>query len=488
VGLSKDILGRNWPVTMCLALIILLSPTPAFGAPGSQLDAFVPELAWGGRAVAVLGSTAYISSQSEYIMSISLPTHAKVGFIDTSGQMPGGFGALTFDNNGTLWSADSSAAGEIYRVDQVGDTMDSVFAAGDLDTGSEPVDGLAIDSDGTIWFKRQGVGGKSIVYHVEVVHEASGYGYKLIGTLTVPFAAAGIAVDGPYLWLADTTDAVIYRYSKQGDAVAAETISAGEFNGQPVRPVGLALDYCTFPGKVALWTYGQSLTSGPLVAYELRSNPNPPACPTPAIQEQPADRLLTLTARSSDPNTASATTIGVPALRATAPGGRAVAGTPILFEGLAPGDRTGNLFGYKWDFGDGSHLTGHGRVHHTYRCAGTYEVSVTAVGGSNQKQTTVGKLNVAFPASATKTYNRLRLTPHISVTGRMATAWLSFSGRHGPFDRARTIEWTLGNHRGRSGIHAKTRSAITPQRNHALTATTRFPGGHNKSIHTCFYG
>jgi hypothetical protein len=469
---------RRWRLRLALApgvvavAIAAAGPaaTSARAAVGARLDAFVPSPARDGRALAISGSTAYVSSQDEGINKVDLAAHAAAGTIETLGSVPHGFGALAFDPSGALWGAEYFyGTGQIYRIDFGASTIEGVFDAYGIDAANESIDGLAIDSDATLWLSGEGEGAVSTtVYHVAVSGAPGSYAYSVLGEFTVPFGNSGIAVDGEHLWLADIDGRRIVEYDKSG-AASGVSFPTGEFNGSPVEPEGLALDHCTFPGKLALWTYGANSVAGPLAAYEVGTTSDTSGCPPP--QEE-----------SSGGSGSS------PKLSAGGPGGGgATAGASTLLVAADPADPTGTVFVYLWRFGDGHRLRGHGRVWHRYSCAGLYRVTVTEVDSRGARHVSRGTLSVGFPRRATRRYRGLRFSPHVRVAGRRAKLWLSWRGRgHGV--RARSVDWALDRQRGRRfPIHTRVVARVRRGRNHRLRARVHFSNRRAVTIRACFH-
>lgn len=479
-GTGNRTAGLARQLILLTVLPLLLMSPRADASLGNRLDAFVPEA---GQAIAVSGSTAYLGSQgSEDISQIDLATHAKIGSIDPSGKAPQGFSAFTADSSGGLWAAEAAARGQIYRMDVVTESMDSVFSAQELGSTSESVDGLAVDADGTLWLKGTSTSAHlSVIYHIQLLHEVTGYAYKVIGAFTVPFESTGLAVDGQDLWLADTSAGKIRQYDKAGEPLPGAVFDVGELNGQAVRPDGLALDYCTFPGKLAIWAYGAGGTSGQLVAYEIGPGATSPKCPLPRSEEPAIAGAWTFPVVSQAPPRAS---IGAPRLRALAQDNGARAGSPVLLEGFVPGDRKGHRFTYTWDLGDGIKRAGPGRLSHIYRCAGIYTISVTATAASGAAHTTVGTLTVGFPRSTGRSYRGVRVSPRVRLEGHDAVAWLSWSGHQRPA-AARWVSWGLDRrHTARASIRT---NVTTLKGDHRLSAVAHFGKGQTVAIKACFY-
>ncbi|MHB8491906.1 MAG: PKD domain-containing protein [Solirubrobacteraceae bacterium] len=482
-------MGHALGALACTVVATLLLCTSAFGTVGAQLTWFVPSPGSGtngGRGIAISGSTAYISSTDEPIYVVNLATHQTTGTLETKGVVPGGFGALTGDPSGQLWGSEYQNEGWIDKINGAG-AVEEIFNAATFDANNTGIDGLSADSDGTLWLKGEGIGAtERTVYHVE----PNGH---VLGSCIVHLDASGIAVNGADMWVASTNGGHIYEYEKKttgGDCVPVESggtpvsFPTGEANSETVKPEGLALDHCTFQGHLALWAFGAAFVSGPLVAYDLGPYSGTTTdCPAPPKKEEP-------TKEEAKKETTSGSGGKAPGLYAggAGTGGTVVAGAPTLLEYLDPHDPTGLVFTYIWSFGDGGRLTGHARVHHTYKCAGIYKVTVTEIDTTGARKVSSGELAVGFPKSANKSYRGLRFSPHVHVSGHTASAWLSWSGRGKRHIKARTVDWTIDRaHRKRLGISTHAKSSLSLHRNHRLTSTVHFSNRHAATIHACFY-
>jgi PKD domain len=483
--------GVAGPVLVLTGLIVALVPASALGALGEQLTWFVPQpgsASGGGRGIAISGSTAYISSASEPIYVVDLATHQTTGSLETRGRVPGGFGALTADPSGQLWGSEYEEEGWIDKINGA-EAVERVFNAKAFDENNTGIDGLSADSDGTLWLKGEGIGASErTIYHLKPNGEQLGY-------CIVHFEASGMAVEGTHIWLASVGGHRIYEYEKKttgGACVPVEvehapvSFSTGNANSEEVSPEGLALDHCTFPGRLALWTFGAAFVSGPLVAYDLGPSTDTEGCPPPPKKEEPAKS----SPKESSPTTSGAgsTSSGkVPGIYVGGVGGSAIAGGSTLLEDILVGDPTGLLFRYIWIFGDGSQLTGNGRVHHLYKCAGIYRLTVTDIDTSGARHVRTGELAVGFPRSATRSYRGLRFGPHVRISGHTAMVWLSVSGR-GHDVHASSIDWTFDRHHAKHfSIHNRAQGSISLHRDHGLVSSVHFSNQHTTTIHTCFY-
>jgi hypothetical protein len=481
----RAIIAAARPAIVLGGLMLALTPAGASASFGQQLTWFVPRPgsgSGGGRGIAISGSAAFISSASEPIYQINLATQQTTGTLETRGRVPGGLGALTVDPSGQLWGSEYQTEGWIDKINGA-ESVQRIFNAASFDAGNTGIDGLSADSDGTLWLKGEGFGaGERTIYHVKPNGEQ-------LGHCAVSFDASGLAVEGNHMWIASVGGHRIFEYEKktnEGKCVPLEaggtpvSFATGEANNEAVSPEGLALDHCTFPGHLALWTFAAAFVSGPLVAYDLGASSDTEGCPPPPEKEEAPKQEPAPTAPSGAPPKA-------PGLYLAGSGGPATAGSVTVLEDLVLGDPRGLLFTYVWLFGDGSRLTGHSRVQHVYRCAGIYHVTVTAIDTSGARHVASGELAVGFPASATKSYRGLRFSPHVHVFGHTAAAWLSFSGR-GHRVRAGSIDWTLDRHHEKHlspGGHAH--SSISLHRDHGLSSTVHFSNRHSATIHTCFY-
>jgi PKD domain-containing protein len=477
--------------TGLLALVasIAFVPTAAYGALGTQLTWFMPSPGSGtngGRGLAISGSTAYVSSTDEPIYVVDLAAHQTTGTLETKGRVPGGFGALTGDPSGQLWGSEYQNEGFIDKINGA-EAVEPVFNGAEF--APEPaiaIDGLSADSDGTFWLKGEGILASSkTIYHVEQNGHVLGY-------CTVEFDASGIAVEGADMWVASVGGHRIYEFEKkttegmcgpvksEGKEVSFPT---GEANSEEVSPEGIAFDHCTFPGHLALWTFGAAFVSGPLVAYEIGpySGSTTDCPPPPKKEEQKKEET-----KSTPPSAPKASGPSAPTGGTGTGSGAPLAGGSLLLQAADPADPTGTLFVYIWQFGDGTGLTGHGRINHTYTCAGLYHVTVTDIDGSGARHTTSGELSVGFPRSTTKTYRGLRFGPHVRVSGHKATLWLSWSGK-GKHVSARSVDWRLDNQRGRRfAVKTHAVGKVTLGRNHNMTAIAHFSNGHSTTIRACF--
>jgi PKD domain len=499
MAMSKRLSISTGVLVAVLAVSTAVAPAGAFGALGSQLTWFVPSPGSGvngGRGLAISGSTAYVSSTEEPIYVVDLATQQTTGTLQTKGAVPGGFGALTGDPSGQLWGSEYENEGWIDKINGA-ESVQQVFNGAEV-FGPEPaiaIDGLSADSDGSLWLKGEGIGAESkTIYHVE----PSG---GVLGYCVVHFDASGLAVDGSDMLVASAEGGRIYEYEKtttEGDCVPVESGGAqvsfpvGEANSETVHPEGLALDHCTFAGKLALWTFGAAFVSGPLVAYEIGpysgSTSDCPSKEEPKTEEASKTTGSTGTSTSSSSSAPPSKGISSLGLAGGSSGGEggASAGGSLLLQAADPSDPTGLLFTYIWDFGDGTGLTGHGQVHHTYTCAGVYRLKVTDIDTTGARHTTTGQLAVGFPRTDNKRYRGLRFSPHVRVAGHRATLWLSWSGT-GRQVSGRWIDWRLDSKRGRRlGIHAHATGRIKRGRNHHMTATAHFSNGHSTRISACF--
>jgi len=481
-----------------VASVLALLPASAFAALGTQLTWFVPSPGSGtngGRGLAISGSTAYISSTDEPIYVVDLAAKQTTGTLETRGQVPGGFGALTGDSSGQLWGSEYQNEGWIDKINGA-ESVERVFNAGLFELLNEPenwgIDGLSADSDGTLWLKGEAIGAtEKKIYHAEPNGTVLGY-------CIAPFDASGIAVDGADMWVASTNGGHIYEFEKKttgGACIPVESAGTsvsfptGEANSETVKPEGIALDHCTFPGHLALWAFGAAFVSGPLVAYEIGPYSGSTSdCPPPPKKEEPKQTPSTSTSTTPAPSAPPSKGISSLGLAGgNGGGGRgAYAGGTLLLAAADPSDPTGLLFTYIWSFGDGSTLTGHGRVKHIYRCAGLYHLSVTDIDTTGARHASTGELAVGFPRADNKSYRGLRFSPHVRVSGHKATLWLSWSGK-GRHVSERSIDWKLDKQHGkRFGVRTHAVGKVALGRNHSMTAIARFSNGHSTTIKACF--
>lgn len=179
-------------------------------------------------------------------------------------------GAIAWDHGrNQLWACGGFGPSEnvVHRIDVSAETGNVIF------TSSAPCpDGLAYDgTDDTIWLSPDVA---STFYH-----------YKSDGTLLGSYPAnvgacgnSGIAVGGPYLFLANNGCSEIYRAPKT-DPTATEL-----FGGYPARLEDLECDDLTFrsTGKAAIWS--KDAYDAVLNAFEL----NPGDCGFGGLPPAPA--------------------------------------------------------------------------------------------------------------------------------------------------------------------------------------------------------
>ncbi len=307
----------------------------------------------------------------------------------------------------------------------------------------------------------------------------------------VPFGNSGVAIDGEHhLWLADIGGHAMHEYDESGHQVAEfPTGTAPADENKAVYPEGVALDHCTFTGKLALWTFGADGVSSPLVAYEIGPYTGSTSdCPPPPKKEEPQKKEEP---KSPAPPPPAPNGTGPSAIGAgSGSGGTGAglyAGGSLLLHAADPADPTGLLFAYLWEFGDGGHATGHGSISHVYTCAGVYHLNVIDIDTTGARHTTTGELAVGFPRSDNKIYKGLHFSPHVRVSGHKATLWLSWSGK-GRHVSARSIDWKLDNQHGkRFAVHTHAVGKVALGHDHFMTATARFSNGHSTTIKACFY-
>lgn len=441
-----------------------LTAASAHAAFGDQLESFDIST-YEARGIAITGSTALLSNEdSAAIDEVNLASHESAGEIATTGGPASGFGALAVDPTGRLWAAEySSTEGNIDLIG-AGGAVQKVFNAAELDPEDTYVDGLAIGADGSFWISGEGLQpGPTRVDHFRINSAAETV--EEVGHFTVPFGNSGVAIDGEgHLWLAEIESSSggwgteIHEYTEAGAEV--RSFLFGTAGGEAIHPEGIALDHCTFPGKLALWAYGANGVTSPLAAYEVGTTSDTSGCP----------------ARNGPSISAGG-----------AGGGGATAGGRTLLVAGDPADPTGTLFVYLWRFGDGHRLRGHGRVWHRYRCAGLYRVTVTEIDSQGARHVSRGRLSVGFPRRATKRYRGLRFSPHVRVAGHRAKLWLSWRGR-GRGVRARSVDWTLDRRHGwRFPIHSRAVARIRLGRNHRFQARVHFSNRHATTIRACFH-
>ena len=464
------------------SLLFALTFAPAAaGAIGDPLGSFVPSPGGNGRGVAVAdgSTTAYYTTvgAEDIVYRVDLRTQASLGALDTDLELvaPGtyGFGALDFDPQGKLWGAEyKETQGWIDRIDPGTGAVERRFnAAEQLDSELTGVDGLAVDADGTLWISGEGLGAEqTTVFHVTPEGEE-------LSRFTVPFGNSGLEVDAEGLWLAEIDSQTIHRYDKLGDATGLE------FSVAPVEPEDLALDRCTFPGRLALWAHGAALGAGPLAAYDVGvadSTGCPVEDPGPSEPGGGQGNGSGSGGGTAQPGSGGA---GI----GTGGGSAPVAGKQTWLVVRDPRDPRGTLFTYVWHFGDGSRARGGARIAHRYPCAGIYRVRVTIIDSAGVRRRMRGRVVVAFPRSAFKRHRGLSFSPRVSLLGRRAIVSLRWAGRSRAV-RPRAVRWRVDRRRFRpAGPRRRVKARVARGRNHRLVAKVRFSDGRQRMISTCFY-
>lgn len=449
-----------------VSLLVSLSLAPAAAAAvGEPLGSFVPERGGNGRGIAVSGTTGYYTTNvsEDSVFRVNLRTHASLELLDTNLDVvaPGiyAFGALDIDPQGKLWGADyMPSSGWINRIDPSTGAVERILDAEEVNAELTGIDGLAVDADETLWISGEGQGvGETSVFHVTQAG-------AIISSFEVPFGNSGLEVDAEGLWLANIDQQKIHRYDRAGNPTGVE------FSVAPVNPEDLALDPCSFPGRLALWTYGADLGAGPLAAYDVGAADSG-GCP--AETEMPQS--------GGGQGGGEVSAIG-------GSGSSPVAGRNTWLSVYDPRDPNGTLFVYVWRFGDGRKARGKGRIAHRYRCAGLYRVRVTVIDTTGARRTYSGRVSVAFPRSATKRYRGIAFGPSVSIAGRKAIASMRWAGRSRNVE-PQSVTWKIDRTRFFPALpKARAKAPIVRRRNHSLRAKVQFSDGGRRTISTCFYG
>ncbi len=475
-------------------LALLFIPAVAQGAVGDRLDLFTPDPSGNGRGIENMGrsSTAYYStvSSEDKIYMVDLKTHAAAGQLDTNleGLEVGrSYGALAWDaGNGRLLGARyKSTAGVIDAIDPNSGGVSQLFNARDVDLSITGVDGLSVDTDGTLWISADGLGlGTTTIFHFS----SAG---AVLGSFVVGFGNSGIAVDGDYLWLVDVNSAQIHQYTKAGAAtgVSFATTGLGE-------PEDITIDECSFSGKKAIWAYTAAFSGSSMAAYEIGSSSNA-GCPAGGGGGNPS---------LTDPGAPSKIKIGKP------PKGGYRAGVPIWFDLTSTLDPNGIIFIYIWYWRDYVKISENkpsrkptlrapsqekGKVKHKFKCAGRYKgIKVKVLDAfANTKTITLKKtVSVKFPRKAWKRHGSLRVGPKVKkASKKRAKISLSVkknrkrSGR-GRRTKIRRIVYYLNGKRvakrkrAKKAIKKKVRKGPNILK---IKVSFRRPGG-KKTIKTCF--
>lgn len=252
---------RQWVIQAALFFYIISGGAKVYADLGDQLLSFTPSISGNGRAVAFDPATGRLfytiaGSTDIFITNAGNTSAARIS--------PGiRFGALSWDaKRGVLWGGayQSDQLGNIYQITPLGVlTFKFKFIPPGGNCYSQNaglIDGLAYDSsDDTLWISDD-AGLK--IHHVDL-------NGNLLGSFTVPTnprsgnpgCNTGIAVDGPFLWLAllsgpDEAPHDVVRVVK-GDP--ANVLASFAFSDQDIPgPEGLALDVVSVSGKVGLWS------------------------------------------------------------------------------------------------------------------------------------------------------------------------------------------------------------------------------------------
>lgn len=417
-------LYRFFFVLSTTSLVSLITATSAFAAVGDELAKFKPPKSGDGRGIEMKsGTTAYYSTiaSENKLYLMNLKTQADGGSLDTNlNQLQPGrtFGALTANpTNGQLFGVDYAAtAGRVYRIDQNGG-LTQLFDARNTDLALSGVDGLAADTDGSLYVSGDGLGiATTSIYHF------SAAGAQIGTAFTVPFGNSGMAIDGDDLWLANIDGKRIYKYTKAGAAAGVSFPINAEINAED-----LTVDKCSFTGKKALWVVSASTGGGGSVAaYEIGASDNA-GCPADSTTPTPA------------PGTPKITDPGAPSqIVVTKPKRGFSASRPIRFKVPSTLDSAGTIFTYLWIWDDYVNFDIRKPVNkllvrrdpvqekaettHKFECAGYYKPTVKMLDAfGNTKEIPVSKkIGVNFPASTVARHGSLEVSPLVSGSGGSA--------------------------------------------------------------------
>lgn len=434
----------------------------ALGAVGDRLSIITPVTpgtSGNGRGLEIptASRTAWYSTSGsgQAIFQTDVATNTYQGSLTTTlSTSVYSFGALAWDSvESVMWGSEySGSSGWIDRINPASGAVTRVFdAKAVFGSQLDGVDGLTVDSDGTLWMSGDGInwpGGTRVVH-------ASKTGTDLGGEFTAPFGNSGIIADTSGLWLVDHQNGAVHLYSRAGAALGVSFPTTGL-----AEPEDGTLDTCTFPGKKALWIYQSMLGgSGQMAAYEVGPSDNSGCPPAPA---QPA----TTTPGSSGALPA------LPEIRpANGTGGTDLyPGARVVFLATSALDPTGTLYVYRWDFGDGTRVvSGRGRITRRFACPGFYRVRVTvltSVGG--RVRITAQAIVIQFSRGKIISANGLRVLPFVVPSGNRVRVALStqkvtaraprvtetaFAWDHSPVRTARRPLAAVTFPRGRVGRH-----------------------------------
>jgi outer membrane protein assembly factor BamB len=256
----------------CAATAFLTSGAAA--KLGRRLSFLGPDPSGNGRALAIrpgtsIGYFTFEGAQNP-IYKINMRTGKPAGHLTTdlrhacrcSSSSDFGFGALSWQGSKhILWGSEYGlGTGWIDKINPATGHVTRGFNARHFNRQNSDIDGLAVDSDGTLWVS----GDESLV-----VYHFTARGKKL-GSFKLPFTNSGIAVDGGRLWMVDYPDAQLRAYSKSGRPIRGLHFSIVDYTP---FPEDLAIDTCTFRGKKAIWVYSAG-TAGVMAAYQIGRSSN----------------------------------------------------------------------------------------------------------------------------------------------------------------------------------------------------------------------
>lgn len=416
--------GLLLAVALCAVAVLAGVPGDLRAAVGDRLALITPAtpgVTGNGRGMEIAAGTrtAWYSTQGseQSIFTTDVLTNEYAG-TKTTTLTPGvyGYGALAWDaTDSVMWASEYSGSyGWIDRIDPASGTTTRVFnARAVFGMQLDGVDGLTVDTDGTLWISGDGINWPD---GTRVVH-AGRTGTDLGGEFTAPFGNSGIIADGPGLWLVDHHNARVHLYSRAGASLGVSFPATGLS-----QPEDGTLDTCSFAGRKALWLYESAIgASGKMAAYDVGESANTgcPARPTPTTPTTP-----------TTPGTGGSGSLPTrPEIRATdGAGGTAyVAGRPLVLIATSARDPGGTRYVYLWDFGDGTRvLRGRGRVTRRAPSPGFYHVRVRVVTKRGKAVRTVSSsLVVEFSRGKIITERGRQVLPYVVNLGSSVRVTMS---------------------------------------------------------------
>jgi hypothetical protein len=252
---------------------LLLAPA-ATAKLGHQLSFISPNPSGNGRGLELRPGTSigYYTFEGIHnpIYEINLRTGRHVGQLTTdlkqvchcSATSDFGFGGLTWQRStNVLWGSEYGlGSGWIDQIDPATGKVTRAFNAKRFNHNLRDIEGLAADSDGTLW-----VSGEEAL----TVYHFTAHGRKL-GSFKLPFATTGLAVDGQRLWVTDYPYNQLSAYSKSGRPIRGLRFSIVDYIPYPLD---ISIDSCTFRGKKAIWVYSAG-TGQLMAAYQIGRSGN----------------------------------------------------------------------------------------------------------------------------------------------------------------------------------------------------------------------